>query len=160
MTFSGLRSSKALEDELRQHDGVVTILMNYRRRASPKHRDNMTEVEYGGGGHRTRLRNDHEDQLVCSRVPPAPVYKGARGEAGRPYGARQREGGVLLLVGVGLPFPSPPRKRGGKEREGGGEGKGGHATLLCQFGPPRGGGGRHLLAATLSLPSGPIRPIT
>ena len=45
-------------EEFRQHDGVVTILMFNRRRASPKHRYNMTEVEYGGGGHRTRLRND------------------------------------------------------------------------------------------------------
>src|SRR5919106_6071191 len=59
-------------DEFRQHDGVVTMMMFYRRRASPKLRDDMTEVEYGGGGHRTRLRNDHVDQLVCSRVPPAP----------------------------------------------------------------------------------------
>ena len=45
-------------DEFRQHDGMVTMLMFYRRRASPKLRDDMTEVEYGGGGHRTRLRND------------------------------------------------------------------------------------------------------
>ena len=59
-------------DEFRQHDGVVTMMMFYRRRASPKLRDDMTEVEYGGGGHRTRLRNDHEDQLVCPRVPPCP----------------------------------------------------------------------------------------
>ena len=79
------------------------MMLFYRRRASPKLRDDMTEVEYGGGGHRTRLRNDHEDQLVCLGVPPAPVYKGARGEAGRPLG-RAKEGGVLLLVGVGLPF--------------------------------------------------------
>ena len=87
-------------DEFRQHDGVVTMMMHYRRRASPKLRDNMTEVEYGGGGHRTWLRNDHDDQLVCSRVPPAPVYRG-RGEAGRPLlGAPG--GGVFLLVGVGL----------------------------------------------------------
>ena len=41
------------------------------------------------------------DQLMCPRVPPTPVYKGARGEAGRPLGARQG-GGVLLLVGEGL----------------------------------------------------------
>ena len=37
-------------EEFRQHDGVVTILMFNRRRVSPKHRYNMTEVEYGGGG--------------------------------------------------------------------------------------------------------------
>ena len=61
-------------DEFRQHDGVVMMMMFYRRRASPKLRDDMTEVEYGGGGHRTRLRNDHEDQLVllCLEVPPCP----------------------------------------------------------------------------------------
>ena len=58
---------------------MVTTMMFYRRRALPKLRDDMTEVEYGGRGHRTRLRNDHEDQLVCLGVPPAPVYKGARG---------------------------------------------------------------------------------
>ena len=45
-------------DEFRQHDSVVMMMMFYRRRASPKLRDDMTEVEYGGGGHRTRLRND------------------------------------------------------------------------------------------------------
>ena len=42
-------------EEFRQYDGVVTILMFYRRRASPKHRYNIIE-DYGGGGHRTRLR--------------------------------------------------------------------------------------------------------
>ena len=40
-------------------------------------------MEYGGGGHRTRLRNDHDDQLVCLEVPPAPVYKEAKGEGGQ-----------------------------------------------------------------------------
>ena len=45
-------------DEFRKHDGVVTMMMFYWRRASPKLRDDMTEVEYGGGGHRTQLRND------------------------------------------------------------------------------------------------------
>ena len=59
-------------DDFRQHDGVVTMMMFYRRRASPKLRDDMTDVEYGGGGHRPRLRNDHEDQLVCHGVPPCP----------------------------------------------------------------------------------------
>ena len=75
MTSPPSRSSKRGEvvDEFRQHDGVVTLLVkNNLHRASPKHRNDMTEVEYGGGGHRTRLRNDHEDQLVCLEVPPCP----------------------------------------------------------------------------------------
>ena len=42
-------------EEFCQHDSVVTILMFYRRRASPKHRYNIIE-DYGGRGHRTRLR--------------------------------------------------------------------------------------------------------
>ena len=63
---------QSVGDEFRQHDGVVTMMMFYRRRASPKLRDDMTEVEYGGGGHHTRLRNDLEDQLVCPGVPPCP----------------------------------------------------------------------------------------
>src|SRR3954464_206776 len=92
MTSPAFQSSKTSGDEFRQHDGVVTILMNYRRKASPKHCDNMTEVEYGGGGHRTRLRNDLKDQLVCLGVPPAPVYKGARGEGRPALEARQGRG--------------------------------------------------------------------
>ena len=60
----------------------------------------MTEVDYGGGGHRTRVRNDLNDQLVCLEVPPASVYKGAKGEGcGHPYGGA---GGVLLLLGGGF----------------------------------------------------------
>ena len=68
-----------------------------------KHYNDMTEVEYGGRGHRTRLRNNHEDQLVCPRVPLAFVYKGHKGggAAGLEEGAR----GVLLLLGEGLPSP-------------------------------------------------------
>ena len=46
---------QSVGEEFRQHDGVVTILMYYRRRASPKHRYNIIE-DYGGRGHRTRLR--------------------------------------------------------------------------------------------------------
>ena len=70
---------------------MVTMMMFYRHRASPKHRYDMTEVEYGGRGHRTRLRNDHEDELVCHGVPPASVYKGGRGRCGRPQGVRLEE---------------------------------------------------------------------
>ena len=52
-------------EEFRQHDNVVTILMFYCRRASPKHRYDIIEVDYGGGGHRKRLR-DPRDQLLLS----------------------------------------------------------------------------------------------
>ena len=41
---------QSVGEEFRQHDGVVTILM-----ASPKHRYNIIK-DYGGRGHRTRLR--------------------------------------------------------------------------------------------------------
>ena len=79
--------------------------MFYRRRASPKHYNDMIEVEYGGRGHRTRLRNDLNDQLVCLEVPLASVYKGAKGE--RCAGQEEGAGGVLLIPGVGLPPPNP-----------------------------------------------------
>ena len=46
---------QSVGEEFRQHDGVVTILMSYHRRASPKHRYNIIE-DYGGRGHRTRQR--------------------------------------------------------------------------------------------------------
>ena len=67
------------------------MMMYYRRRASPKHYNDMIEVEYGGRGHRTRLRNDHVDQLVCPRVPPAPIYTGAKGEGPAGQGGRAKE---------------------------------------------------------------------
>ena len=43
-------------EEFRQHNGVVTMMMFYRRRASPKHYNDMTEVEYGGRGHPRTLK--------------------------------------------------------------------------------------------------------
>ena len=70
------------------------------------------------------------NQLVCPRVPPAPVYKGARGgAAGQEEGA---PGGVLLPPGVGFPpFPSWNRIRGGgKRRE---RKKGGAAPLSLSY---------------------------
>ena len=77
---------------------MVTMMMFYQRRASPKHYNDMIEVEYGGRGHRTRLRNDLNDQLVYLEVPPASVYKGAKGEGAD--GQEEGAGGVLLLPGV------------------------------------------------------------
>ena len=41
---------QSVEGEFRQHDGVVKILMFYRRRALPKHHYNIIEEDYGGGG--------------------------------------------------------------------------------------------------------------
>ena len=61
----------SVEGEFRQHDGVVTMMMFYRRRASPKHRYSIIEVDYGGGGHRTRLK-DQTDQLLCLWGAPCP----------------------------------------------------------------------------------------
>ena len=57
------------------------MIMFYRRRASPKHRYDIIEVDYGGGGHRTRLR-DPGDQLLCLQgVPPSPYIKEQGGGA-------------------------------------------------------------------------------
>ena len=106
------------------------MMMFYRRRASPKHRYDIIEVDYGGGGHRTRLR-DQEINCCVFGVPPAPVYKGSKGEADRPSEGAPG-GGVLLLVGVGLPFPSPTRR--GKEGEGEEKERGVAAPPLVQFG--------------------------
>ena len=73
----------SVEGEFRQHDGMVTILMFYRRRASPKHRYNIIE-DFGGGGHRTWLR-DQEINCCVYGVPPGHVYKGVEeGGEGRP----------------------------------------------------------------------------
>ena len=143
---------QSVGEEFRQHDSVVTILMYYRHRASPKHRYNIIE-DYGGGGHHTRLRNDHEDQLVCLGVPPtpAPVYKGARGKAvGQEEGAL---GGVLLPPGVVFPpFPSWNRIREGERGER--EGRGGRPPLLVLFGL----GGRGARPSPGHLSSLPLKP--
>ena len=64
------------------------MMMFYRRRASPKLRDDMTEVEYGGGRHRTRLRNDLWINLCVYGVPPSSVYKGGEEEGAGQEGRR------------------------------------------------------------------------
>ena len=61
----------SVEGEFCQHDGVVMMLMFYRRRALPKHRYSIIEVDYGGGGHRT-WRRDLKDQLLCLWGAPRP----------------------------------------------------------------------------------------
>ena len=76
--------------------------------------------------------------LCVYGVPPAPVYKGARGErCGQPWGA---PGGVLLPPGVGLPpflvqlGEGKEGKEKEKEGEGGKEGKGGRPPSPIRFG--------------------------
>ena len=93
------------------------MMMFHRRRASPKHYDDMTEVSNFRGGHRTRLNNVN---FCVYGVPPGHVYKEWREEEAGPHRAHPKCG-VLL----GLPSPSripPPtwnRKRGReKEKEG------------------------------------------
>ena len=71
----------------------------------------MIEVDYGGGGHRTRLR----DQLSVFGGPPAPVYKGVEEGEGRPSLWRAL-GGVLLPPGVGFRPPFQVVGVGVKER--------------------------------------------
>src|SRR4051812_38158788 len=91
--------------------------MCYRRRATPKHCNNMIEVEFGGRGHRTRLRNDLKDQLVCLWGAPASVYKGSRGRGwpAKPL-ARQESptpsGSRIPPLGLGL--LKVERERGGR----------------------------------------------
>src|SRR4051812_28663897 len=127
----------SVEGEFRQHDDVVTMMMFYQRRASPKHRYSIIEVDYGGGGHRTWLK-DQTINCCVSRVPPAPVYKGARGRCGWPGGGAP--GGVLLPPGVGLlPFLVGIGE-GGKEVEEKKERGGRRPPLLVLFG--LGGGAR------------------
>ena len=123
----------SVEGEFRQHDGVVTMMMFYRRRASPKHRYSIIEVDYGGGGHRTRLK-DQTINCCVSRVPLPPYIKeqGGCGRPGRrharrsptPTGSRTPS---LFLVGLGV-----EGERGGRE-----EGKGGAPPSPC---PIRTGG--------------------
>ena len=58
----------------------------------------MTEVDYGGGGHRTRLK-DLRDQLLCLWGAPSSIYKGGKEEGvGQEEEARPR-GAILLQVG-------------------------------------------------------------
>ena len=103
----------SFEGEFRQHDGVVTMMMFYRHRASPKHRYDMTEVDYGGVGHRTRL-GDPRDQLLCLWGAPLPLYIKEQGGGGADrQGARQEESYSPFLVGLG---------EGGRRRERGRKG--------------------------------------
>ena len=79
----------SVEGEFHQHDAVVTMMMFYRHRASPKHRYDMIEVGYDEGAPHTAKRS--RDKLLCLEVPPAPVYKGPGGRRRPARGGRARE---------------------------------------------------------------------
>ena len=68
------------------------------------------------GGHRTRLRNDHEDQLVCLQGLPLSLYikEWRMGRAGL---AMACPGGVLLPPGVGFPPLALVKKERGEGKE-------------------------------------------
>ena len=72
--------------------------MFYRRRASPKHRYNIIEEDYGGGGHRTRLR-DQEINCCVYGVSPGHVYKGVEEEGADLEEEARPRGAILLQVG-------------------------------------------------------------
>ena len=74
------------------------MLMFYRRRDSPKHRYSIIKVDYGGGGHRTRLRDDQLVSMGC----PLPSYIKEQGREAAGLGGGRAKGGVLLPPGVGL----------------------------------------------------------
>ena len=93
------------------------------------------------------------DQLLCHGVPPAPVYKGARGEEAGPRRGRAKCG-VLLPPGVGSPLPCWSRRRGKRGR---GRRKGGLRPLSNS--DQRGGAGLLPFGLSPLFPYGPIRPI-
>ena len=124
-------------------------MMFYRRRASPKHRYDIIEVDYGGGGHRTRLR-DQEINCCVYGVPPSSVYKGGR-RRGPAKGVARPRRGKPTPSRFAPPFPSP-RRRG---EEGVGEGKGKGAPPSLSYSDSR-GGGAPLALADPSL--SPLRP--
>ena len=66
---------------------------------SSKHRYDITEVDYGGGRHRTRLKID--DQLVFPWGAPSPLYKGV--EEGEGDGLSRRAQGSPTPTGSRIP---------------------------------------------------------
>ena len=92
-------------------------------------------------------------------MPPAPVYKGARGEEAAGHGGRAK-GGVLLPPGVGLPSFLVGIEEGGKEEEEGKERGGRRPPSLVLFGLGRGGARGPLLPPSLFSLEAHVGPIT
>ena len=92
----------------------------------PKHRYNVTEVDYGGGGHRTRLI-EINDQLVCPWGAPCPRIYRSKGEGRPALAGRARRSPSPTGSRIPPPFPSWTRREG-RGREGGR--KGGAVVVL------------------------------
>ena len=111
--------------------------MYYRCRASPKHCYNIIEENYGGGGHRTRLRD-----------------KGV--EEGADQGGWRALGGSPTPTGSRTP-PFPIRRGRGKEEVGGKKERGGDPLPNSDW---SWGGGRPLLCSfSLLSTKAHVRPI-
>ena len=121
------------------------------RRASPKHRENMTGGVNCGGGRRTRLGNC----LGCARGAPH-IYIGGRergGSEGAPQVGSESYSG-FPQVAPSLPYFTGDEREGGREK-----GKGGRTPFsLLQIQPPAIGGAPPLVGwcAPLSCPIWPI----
>ena len=85
VTSHKLMIQQSVEGELRQHDGMMTVTMKLPVQGFAKHYDDMAEVDYGGGGHRTRLGTINLCVLGCP-LPPY-IKEWRRGRAGPLYGA-------------------------------------------------------------------------
>ena len=72
---------QSVGEEVRQHDGVVMILMYYCRRASPKHRYNIIK-DYGGRGAPHTAKSMITWINLCSSGVPLPPYIKAQGGGG------------------------------------------------------------------------------
>ena len=89
---------------------------------------------------------------------PLPPYIKEQGEGAAGHD-EARQGGVLLLPGVGLPpFPCPSR-RGGRKGERGGRKRGAPPPPPCPIRTRGGGGARPALAVPPLLHFRPMRPI-
>ena len=110
-------------------------------------------MDYGGGGHCTRLR-DQEINYCVFGVPPAPVYKGARGRGSAGQEGRARRS----------PTPTgsrtPPFLVGVGKGKGEGERRKGAPPSLVQFGLVHGEGCGHPLGPFSPFPYSPLRPNT
>ena len=73
VTSMNSRSSRVLRESFVSMTAWWRWWWSYRRKASPKHYDDMTKVDCGGGGHRTAKRS--MINLCVYGVPPPPYIK-------------------------------------------------------------------------------------